>query len=640
MPESVTHAVPDGTTRGPNTSTRMSTNPPSEVGKAWELFQAGRQTEAEASMLKLAQSGRERAQALLALGILANMRGQIPLAIRRMQEALAVDPKLTKAASWLCKLLTDQGDPQAAIRFGEQAVRSAPDNLEAHHLLIAAYAAAGRSLDARAQCDKALKLAPNDASFHYQKAEVLLLAGWESSAAEALREATALQPTLGGMRHLAKLQIGIGLAREAAETAAELVRQDPDDMTSRLVLARALTETQRDDEARPHWQRLQATAPQSSALRLERARSLIQSGKFDEAVPEIMAAIELDETEGGSYHLYVGSRKMTEADAPFIRRMEALLARPGISDGLASQLWYALGKSYDDLGQYAQAMASFDRANRILLAQRPAFDPRRETDLVDNQIATFHPALFEKWRGHGMDSELPLLVVGLIRSGTTLTEQILTNHSAIAGAGEQAFWNENAPLLQHAIGRDFVDFSAVRKLAKQYLSLLTAVAPAKQGGKRYAIDKSPGNTMYLGLIKLAFPNSRVLHLRRNPVDNALSIWMTPMRTDAAFLHKKADIVHALRERNRLADYWKEIFPSDRFREVSYESLTGEPERVVRDVIDFLGLEWQDACLDPRSNRNAVRTPSYWQARQPINTASTERWRRYEPWLGEFAELLD
>jgi len=139
---------------------------------------------------------------------------------------------------------------------------------------------------------------------------------------------------------------------------------------------------------------------------------------------------------------------------------------------------------------------------------------------------------------------------------------------------------------------------------------------------------------------LAFPNMRIIHTRRNAIDTALSIWMTPMSTRAEFVSDRENIVFAYKEYLRLVKHFREILPEDRFLDLRYEDLVSQPDSQVRRLVGFCGLEWDESCLHPELNTRRIKTPSFWQVRQPIYKSSTDRWRKYEPWLGVFEELAD
>jgi Sulfotransferase family len=172
-------------------------------------------------------------------------------------------------------------------------------------------------------------------------------------------------------------------------------------------------------------------------------------------------------------------------------------------------------------------------------------------------------------------------------------------------------------------------------LAAAYLALLRKIGPSAT----MVTDKLPSNYLRLGLIRLLLPNARIVHCRRDPVDTCLSIYSTLFSSRMDFAGSKADLVFCYRQYVRLMDHWRAILPSERFLEVEYERLIADREVETRRLIAFTGLDWDDACLRPERNDRAVTTASTWQARQPVYGSSVERWRRYEPWLGELRELL-
>ena len=222
----------------------------------------------------------------------------------------------------------------------------------------------------------------------------------------------------------------------------------------------------------------------------------------------------------------------------------------------------------------------------------------------------------------------------MLRSGTSLTEQILSSHPEVGGAGEQLFWSRNWERTLRADGS--FDLAAARGLGQEYLDHLHSLAP----GAAAVTDKMPGNYMFLGLIHQALPDARIVHVRRSPIDTCVSIWATPNHMPQEGGNHKGNTVYVYRQYQRLMDHWRKVLPSERFFELDYERLVEDPEPVIRALLEFCGLEWNEACLRPQENKRAVVTPSAWQVRQPFYRTSVERWRKFEPWLGEFAELME
>jgi len=168
------------------------------------------------------------------------------------------------------------------------------------------------------------------------------------------------------------------------------------------------------------------------------------------------------------------------------------------------------------------------------------------------------------------------------------------------------------------------------------MDLLRSVAP----GFERVIDKNPANLLVLGSFHLAFPKAKIIHTRRNAMDTALSIWMTPTNTEAGFVCDRENIVFAYRQYLLLMEHWRQVLPADCFLEIQYEDLISDPEVKAKEIVEFCGLEWDEACLHPERNQRRINTPSFWQVRQPIYKTSTKRWKNYEPWLGAFEDLRD
>jgi hypothetical protein len=234
----------------------------------------------------------------------------------------------------------------------------------------------------------------------------------------------------------------------------------------------------------------------------------------------------------------------------------------------------------------------------------------------------------------GNPSPLPIFVVGMMRSGTTLVEQLLSAHPLIGGAGEQPFWSEYEAEFAGVRARPF-SMDRLRDLSGHYLQILSAAAP----GNLRVVDKNNCNSYLAGMLAMAFPNSKAIHVQRNPIDTALSIWTTALYDKPSFVCDRSNIVFLLHEHFRLAKHWSQVIPSAQYTELRYEALVDGTDPEMRRVIGFLGLEWDEGCCRPDANQRTIRTPSYWQTRQPIYKRSSQRWKKYEPWLGEFAELL-
>ena len=361
---------------------------------------------------------------------------------------------------------------------------------------------------------------------------------------------------------------------------------------------------------------------------------LQQFGHMEEAESHLLRAIEIEPQTGPPYFDLAMGRKFTAKDQPLLERFQVNSHLPGLRPRDRSRIEFALGKAGDDLGEYEKAIGHYDEANRLALEVMHRSGMRCDPDqLAEDFRKAALASSFWKNSTAGSSTETPVFVIGMMRSGTTLVEQILSCHSRVAAAGEMNFWlsrvsgiqnEERAPSPAEAAG-----------LSKEFLHVLEQIAP----GKARVIDKSPHNFIALGSLRSIFPNARFIHCRRRLIDSCLSLYMTPFRVPPQFGHSRENIVMFAKQYDQITKHWREVMPGNRYLEVSYEDLVADPEPVIRGMVSFMGLDWEDACLHHERNRKAVRTPSLWQVRQPIYKGSLERWRRYEPWLGAFRELI-
>jgi hypothetical protein len=249
-------------------------------------------------------------------------------------------------------------------------------------------------------------------------------------------------------------------------------------------------------------------------------------------------------------------------------------------------------------------------------------------------VRRFTPGFFAENPAFGRDDDAPLLIVGLPRSGTTLVEQIISSHPRVAAGGELPFWVKRAGPWGIAEAT-YLSPETAHNLAGEYLAQLRRIGPTATR----ITDKQPFNVLHLGIIHLLLPKARIIQCRRHPVDTCLSIYFTNFTQVIEFATDKADLADGYQLYARLMDHWRTVLPSDRLLEVHYEELIADREAVTRRLIAFSGLDWSDSCLQPERNNRAVITASLWQARQPVYATSVERWRHYEPWLGELSRLL-
>ena len=524
------------------------------------------------------------------------------------------------------------GRYEEAIAPLQQAARLLPYNPSVLSDLGLACLRCRRPAEAIGWFRRSLGLRPNFARTHNHLATALERTGDEEAALAACRRAIALNPKLAEAHYrMAGLMMAKGKRREATEAYERASAAAGGTSFGRLCRVNALMVRDQMDEAENQLRRLIAQEPTSSEAHRLFGNLLAAVGRFDEATASFERSIALAPRDVSGYNGLISSRRLTEADRPLVARVLARLEDGDLTEVDRMNLDFGVGKALDDLGDYAGAMRHFDAANRV----RHGFSCLPRTlfaQRIERLIGRFTAEFFAANRAIGQDDEIPVLILGMPRSGTTLTERIISSHSLVGGGGELDFWNEHGPAM---VETETVRLAAAAdRLHKDYRQLLRSVAPSALR----ITDKMPFNFLWIGLIHLFLPNARIIHCRRNPIDTCLSIYTNAFAMRWDFASDRGDLVFYYRQYLRLMDHWRTVLPPDRLLNVDYEDLTADPEGTARRLIAFCGLDWDSACLEPERNRDPMSTASLWQARQPIYRHSVERWRNYEPWLGELRQL--
>jgi tetratricopeptide (TPR) repeat protein len=525
--------------------------------------------------------------------------------------------------------LASEGRFAAAIPLFQRSIKLNPEAATSHHQLGVAMLSAGRLEQAADAFTATLRLNLRIAAAHYGLAYIFDCKGQEDKAIAGYRAAIRLKPDLaaaqfrlGELYHSRRQRVEAVAAFRSAAAPAGTFR-------AAIAEARALEASDAFDEALAAARAAVDAFPDIAEAHTLLAKLLGQAGHSAEAVAHYARATELSPDAYLAWFGLATNRTFTSDDGPLIARMNEALARANLTVRDRQHLHFALGKVHDDMGNYEAAMRNFEAGNRIR-ALSGSLDREGVVRSFDRMIAP-RPGHLDRQPDRGVEDATPILIVGMPRSGSTLVEQILSSHPEIAAGGELEFWAARTRSDPWSL---IATPEATRQVANDYLSTLQAFGPAKR-----VTDKALGNFAQLGLIHRVFPNATLIHCRRHPVDNALSMFTTNIEATIAYMSNRADLVFSFRQYQRLMAHWREILPPDRLIEVDYEALVADPEPHARRLIAACGLEWSDACLQPQRNARIVKTASVWQARQPIYRTSVERWRRYEPWLGELRELL-
>ena len=530
--------------------------------------------------------------------------------------------------------LLNAGRPADAVVPLREAARWLPGNAAILHDLGLACLECGRISEAVTALRSSIQVDPGFQDSHLRLGIAFEAAGAADAALAAYNAAAELKPLPEASYRAANLLDNLGHASRAIEMFRRAAGSATGTTLGRLAMARALLAEDRDAEAEKVLRKVLATEPNNAVVLDLLGNTLADGGRFAEARRYLLRAIEKAPWLAGSYYDVVRCARIGPEDTELIARMRSALESQGLEPAQRIRVHLALGKAADDLGDYQEAMRHFDAAetlrNGIIRFDLTKFEAR-----VDRLIAHFTPDFLARPSATDLEDASPILVVGLPRSGTTLVEQILSAHPDVTAGGELSFWNERGSAWERAVSAE-AKAEQLSSSAADYVRLLQSVA----SGAGRVTDKMPLNFQWAGLIHRALPRATLIHCRRSPLDTALSIHQTHFNPRMWFPTGGAALVGYVQAYQRLCAHWRRVLPPERFLEIDYEALVNEPEPVIRRILSACGLPWNSACLFPERNSRTVKTPSKWQARQPIYRHSVGRWNSYQPWLGPLGALRD
>ena len=612
-----------------------STDIPTLLKEAVAAYRAGRGDDAERLSRQILAQQPDHVAGLQIMGAVAGQTGRLPLALRVVQKAVSSQPHLVSAHIQLANLLRQDGNFAGATEELNIALRLQPENANAHNDLGLVYLAESRFQQAADCFAEALRLDPESGLPHYNMALALEALGSPAAAIERYHEATRLRPAFAEAHYkLGLLLENEGPRERAIESLRAACALRPGTAFALLCEARILGLTDDDNTSEELVRRAISLEPRNGDAHVMLGTILMQQGRFDEAAASFDLANALDTQDVVGPVSLVHVKPLSESDWPLVEQLEHKLKNPGITESEGMLVHFALGKAYDDLGEYARAIEHFDRANSLRKRTSKHYDRNVHAQLFDRLISRFTPELFARNKDMAHDWDVPVLIVGMPRSGTTLAEQIISSHPDVTAGGELTFWpNHVSDFRVDRAGR--IDPVWMRETQAAYQARLRQISTTA----RRITDKLPQNFANVGLLHAAFPRARVIHCRRDPLDTCFSIYFTNFASRMDFSFDREWIVDYYQQYARLMEHWRNVLPSKCLLEVDYEELVAAPEPMIRSIIQFCGLEWDEACLRPEQNQRVVKTASAWQARQPIYGTSVSRWRCYEPWLGAFNRLL-
>lgn len=528
-----------------------------------------------------------------------------------------------------------QGDIPYAYAVYKEVIASFPDHSRALHYLGLIAQQTGHPNEAVRLLQRSIEMEPDDVRAYNHLGQVWVRLKNKAAALECFEKAVQIDPThADSINSLANAMLVRDPLR-SIELYRRVLELDPQSVNATYNLANALNEERDADAAIAMY--LQALQIDPQHLRAHRNLAVLfeQKGRFEEAAEHYQRVLSIDPRHAGALANLIALRYY-EPNVEIVHGAERLLAAAETGDEERIRLHSGLGKYYDRECRYGQAFEHFLAAKRIVGERGAGFDPRRIAEQVDRTIDAFSRSFFQRAHRHGSDSPRPVFIVGMPRSGTTLTEQILASHGSVFGAGEL----QDLPRILKGLRPGYpanvatLDADRLAALAAEYLRGLQARA----GDALRITDKLPVNFMHLGMIATLFPQARIVHCRRDPMDVGLSCLIELFDMDSDFTTRLEHFGQYFLQYDRLMAHWRATLPLPMF-EQRYEDLVADPSTHTRALLDHCGLEWDDACLKFQQLGRAVRTPSRWQVRQPIYRSSVGRWRNYAEQMEPLRRLL-
>jgi tetratricopeptide (TPR) repeat protein len=486
-------------------------------------------------------------------------------------------------------------------------------------------------------------LTPADAMAPYMAGIAHMQLGQLPQAADLLRQATELEPRRADF--IAQYSKALGMMRYLQEARAQADRAmalGPSDPMTLDTLGVTYVQAHAHEEAIEAFRRQVALVPNLPLARFRLAFSLTAMGDAEDADRELEACIRIDPRFWPA-HLSLAKLKRQTQESNHIERLTSLLARYGNVPEAQKYLNMALAKECEDLGDYANAFEHYRLGNAVG-RERRRDSSRRDRDIFERLMESF-PEANEQQPSSDLGQQV-IFVIGMPRTGTTLIDRILSSHPQVQSGGElqvfapivQRLSRSGVPVLTDPALPALVQGFDWRQLGESYLAATQAYA---EKAPRF-IDKMPLNYLYAGFIARALPAAKIVCLRRDPMDACLGTFRHLFEEyGSSFYDYSFDVMDAARYYvgfDRLIAHWKRAFPG-RIHEVQYEALVSSQEETTRALIDFCGLPWDDACLQPERNVAPVNTPNAWQVRAPVYRGALGRWKNYAQQLREVQEFF-
>lgn len=439
--------------------------------------------------------------------------------------------------------------------------------------------------------------------------------------------------------------LGISLSNafryeQLVELLKPVALANPDMLEPNYYVAFAYTELGEIAEAFTFFSRVLEICPDHAESIVGMAGIYNFEGRYDKSLETILPLTESRQDVAGVALVFAAIAPRFGLFKEAVSLLERHIDNPGLSDRTRANILVSLGNLFDKQGDNEKAFRYISRGNGLAA---PGFD--REKHLKDIEVleSLYSRDSISDIPVSGSDSSQPIFIVGMPRSGTTLVEQILASHSQVFGAGELKYIQNYCFELHNMLvnGKRFPDCLAdvapetLLRLSEDYQGHLSRLS----NGARRVTDKMPTNLLYLGLIYQLFPNARIIHTVRNPMDTCMSCYCQFFSGAYLYTYDLDDLGFYYRSYERIMKLWKQVLPIP-ILDVVYEDLVSSQEDITRDILEFCDLPWEQACMEFYRTERAVATASTDQVRSPMTREAIGKWRRFEPYAADLLKALE
>jgi len=581
------------------------------------------------------------AAALSNLGLVYFDLDELDKAAEFQKKALNIQATLAPALNNLASILREKDDKEGAVEKYKELLKIQPTYVEAMSNLGATLAELDRFAEALPLLMEAIKIKPNYAQAHCNIGLVFFGMEDYKKALAAYSNAIKIKPDyVQAFVGMAKLYQENNNLEQAEQWIKKALSIDSANAEALGVLGTIALEQGEHIEAESIFRRVLVIKPGYALAMVGLGTLLMEKGDLAEAEAIFLSVLSTDPDSIPALTSMPQVKKIKQDD-PVVETLEALLhSEKGLVNKKKMAIHFSLGKCYDDLGKANEAFAHFKNGCEL---KRKSFDYQssQHHEHIQTIKSVFTKKFIKSHKGSGCLDSTPIFVLGMPRSGTTLTEQIIASHPSVFGAGELPDLSRLIRSVEAALPEKY-PFNVAGFATEQFAKM---GAEYVQGIRRYSADsmhitdKMPANFMYLGLIHMMLPNAKIIHVKRNPVDTALSCYTKIFNRGQYFSYDLKELGEHYRDYVELMAHWKSVLPAKSFYEVQYEDLVADNEKQAKKLIKYCGLPWDSACLESHKTERNVRTASVAQVRQPIYKSSVERWRAYEQHLQPLLDVL-